>query len=422
MKQGMTMAEKALAKASGRDVVRPGEFVTAGIDALVFNEISFSEATEDMDQIGRDEVWDPDKIVVVIDHVVPATEIRYAEQQKKVREYVQKYGIKNFYDTGNGICHLLLQEKGHALPGRLIVGADSHAGTMGAMGAVITGIGVTEALYVMVKGSLWFQVPETIRFVLNGSLPKGVSSKDILLHIADRYTTEVAQYKAIEFSGPIAEELSISQRATMSNMGVELGAKFALFEADDKTMAYLKGRTDQPIEPFGPDPDARYLAVHEIDVSPLEPQISCPHDVGNVKPVSAIGDVPVHQAFIGSCTNAQVEDLERAAAILKGRRIHPRTRLLVIPASREVYTNIARSGVLQTFLEAGAMMGATGCGPCMGLHMGVLAAGENGISSTNRNFKGRMGSLDSLLYLASPETVAASAIEGRIADPRKYIR
>lgn len=415
------MSEKALARASNKDVVRPGEFLTAKIDVLIFNENSFYDATERMDQIGQNKVWDPDKIVVVIDHVVPASDIRYAERQKKVREYVRMYGIRNFYDMGNGICHQLMHEKGHALPGRLIVGADSHTGTTGAMGAVICGIGVTEAFYVMVKGSLWFQVPETIRFVLKGSLRNGVSSKDILLHIAGKYTAEVAQYKAIEFTGPAAKALSIAQRVTMSNMGVELGAKFALFEADDKTLAHLKGRTDQPVKPFGPDPDAQYLADYEVDISSLEPQIACPHNVDNVKPVSAIGEVAVHQAFIGSCTNSQVEDLERAAAILKGKTIHPGTRLLVIPASREVYIDIAKSGALQTFLEAGAMMGTPGCGPCMGLHMGLLAPGETGIASTNRNFKGRMGSPESLLYLASPETVAASAIEGKITDPRKYL-
>lgn len=421
MKQGMTMAEKILARASGRELVRPGEFVTAKIDILMTHDGGFENAYGLMLQNGHNKVWDPDKIVVAIEHRVPAPAIVNAESHKKCREYVKLAGIRNFYDAGTGICNQLLPEKGHALPGRLIVGGDSHTGTSGAMGAAACGIGVSEVAYVMAIGSLWLQVPETIRFVLKGKLPKGVSSKDILLHIAGQYSAEVAQYKAIEFSGSVARALSIGQRLTMSNMGVELGAKFTLFEGDDKTMAYLKGRTDQPIKPFGPDPDAQYLAVYDIDVSSLEPQIACPHNIDNVKPVSNIGEVPVQQAFIGACTNARTEDMERAAAILKGRKVHPGTRLLVIPASYEVFTDIIKSGALQILVEAGAMIGPPSCGPCSGGSMGVLASGETGVSSSNRNFKGRMGSPESFLYLASPETVAASAIEGKIADPRKYL-
>jgi 3-isopropylmalate/(R)-2-methylmalate dehydratase large subunit len=421
MKQGMTMAEKVLARASGRDVVTPGEFITGKIDILIANDMSFYDALQVLLETGQKKVWDPNKIVVVVDHRVPAPDSRFAGEHKQIREAIKLLGIKNFYDVGTGICNQLLPEKGHALPGRLIVGGDSHTGTSGAMGAPACGIGFSTVAYVLVKGSLWFRVPETIRFLLKGSMPKGVSSKDIILNIAGKYTAEVAQYKAIEFAGPVAKELSIAQRLTMSNMGVELGAKFTLFEADDKTIAYLKGRTDQPIKPFGPDPDAQYLAVYEMDVSSLEPQVACPHTVDNVKPISEIGEVPLQQAFIGSCTNARTEDLERAAAILKGRKVHPGTRLYVIAASREVYIDITKSGALETLLEAGAMIGASGCGPCGGASVGVLAAGETGISSSNRNFKGRMGSPESCLYLGSPETVAASAIEGKIADPRKYL-
>jgi len=339
-----------------------------------------------------------------------------------IREYVEAQGIKNFYDAGVGICHQILPEKGHALPGRLIVGGDSHTTTYGALGAASCGIGHSEIAYVMVKGSLWFQVPETIRFVLKGAMPPGVSSKDIILRIAGQYTAEVAQYKAVEFTGPAAKALSIDQRMTISNMGVEIGAKFAFFEADEKTVAFLKGRTDGPVRMFGPDADASYAEDYEMDISTLEPQVAFPHNVDNVKSISEVGEIPVHQAFIGSCTNARGEDLAKAAAILKGRKVHPRTRLLVIPASREIYTAVDQSGIIQTFLEAGAIMGPSGCGPCGGRHLGILGAGETAISSTNRNFKGRMGSTESFVYLASPETVAASAIEGRIADPRKYLK
>ena len=419
---GMTMAEKVLARASGRDGVQPGEFVTAKVDILMGHDLSFSTGYETMIQNGYHKVWDPEKIVVVIDHAVPAPNIRYAETHRRMREYVQAQGIKNFYDAGVGICHQLVPEKGHALPGSLIVGGDSHTTTYGALGAASCGIGSSELAYVMVKGSLWFRVPETIRFVLTGKLPRGTSAKDIILRVAGKYTAEVAQYKAVEFTGPTAKDLSLSQRMTISNMGVEIGAKFAFFEADEKTIAYLKERVTQPVKPFGPDPDASYGAVYEMELSSLEPQVAFPHNVDQVQSVSAIEEIPVQQAFIGSCTNARGEDLEAAAAILKGRKVHPGTRLLVIPASREIAIQMAKSGVIQTILEAGAMMGPPGCGPCGGGHLGILAPGETAISSTNRNFKGRMGSPESFVYLASPETVAASAIAGKISDPRKFLR
>jgi 3-isopropylmalate/(R)-2-methylmalate dehydratase large subunit len=421
MENRMTMAEKILARASNRDTVNPREYVTASIDVLMGEDSVVQDAYQFMIQSGFDKVWDPDKIVVILDHRVPAPEIRHAAIHQRIREFVRSQKIKNFYDVGMGICHQLLPEKGHVIPGSLIVGGDSHTTTYGALGAASCGIGASEMAYVMAKGMLWFQVPETIRFILSGTLPKGTSSKDIILKIAGQYTAEFAQYKAIEFAGPLAKALSIDQRMTVSNMGVEIGAKFAFFETDEKTLAYLKTRTDQPSKRICADIDCRYAATFEMDFSSLEPQIACPHSVDNVKPVSEIGDVPVQQAFIGSCTNARREDLERAAAILRGRKVHSGTRLLVIPASAEIYTQIAKSGVLETFLKSGAVIGPPGCGPCGGGHMGVLASGETAISSTNRNFKGRMGSPESFVYLASPETVAASAIEGKIADPRRYL-
>jgi len=419
---GMTMAEKVLARASGRPVVVPGEFVTANIDILMGHDRSFYSGYVEMVKCGYERVWDPEKIVVATDHSVPAADIAFADRHRKIREWVKQQGIKSFYDVGEGICHQVLPEKGHALPGSLIVGGDSHTTTYGALGAAGTGIGNSEVTYVMAKGSLWFMVPETIRFILKGTLPQGTSGKDIILNIAGRYTVEVAQYRSAEFAGPAAGALSIGQRMTISNMGVEIGAKFALFEADEKTIAYLKERTHQTVNPFGPDPDARYVQVYELDVSSLEPQIACPHNIDNVKPVSQIGDVPVQQAFLGSCTNGREEDLEQAAAILKGKKVHPGTRLLVIAASHEVYTHLAKSGVVQTLLEAGAMICPSSCGPCAGTKMGVIGPGETAISTTNRNFKGRMGSPEGFVYLASPATVAASAIEGKIADPRKYLR
>ena len=418
---GMTMAEKILARASKRDQVSPNEFVTAELDLVMGHDLSFWAAYQAMTSHGFDQVFDPEKIVVIIDHLVPAMNVRAARVHQQVREWVKKQGIKKFFDCGVGVCHQIIPEQGHSLPGRLIVGGDSHTTTYGALGAASCGIGVSELAWSMAKGSLWFMVPETIRFDLTGELPPGVSAKDIILKIAGDYTAEVAQYKAVEFAGPAAKALSLDGRMTISNMGVEIGAKFAFFEADEKTIAFLNGSTQGKADFFGPDPDAVYENIFRLEVSELEPQIACPHNVDNVKPVSEIGEVIVNQAFLGSCTNARMEDLVRAAAILKGRHVHPETRLIVMPASRKIYQEAAESGLLQVFLEAGAMLGTTGCGPCGGSHLGILAPGETAISSTNRNFKGRMGSPESFIYLGSPETVAASAIEGKIADPRKYL-
>ena len=417
----MTMAEKILARASGKERVTPGEFVTAALDVIMGHDGAFPRAYELMRENGFDRICDPEKMVVVFDHNVPAKSASEAEIHHKARGYVREQGLRNFYDAGRGICHVVLPEQGHALPGRLIVGGDSHTTTYGALGAGATGIGISELAYAMAKGELWFQVPETLRFELKGRLPNGVTPKDVQLHIAGRFGAEVAQYKAVEYAGPAATAMSVDERMTLSNMGIEIGAKFSFFEADGKTLAYLEGRTSEEIAPFGPDPGADYLAVHEVDAGSLEPMVALPHNVDNVKPVGEVGDVPVQQAFLGSCTNARTGDLEKAAAIVKGRKVSPGTRLLVIPGSREIFANLTRSGAIEVFLEAGAMIGTPGCGPCGGGHMGVLAPGENAVTCTNRNFKGRMGSPESFVYLASPETVAASAIEGRIADPRPYI-
>jgi 3-isopropylmalate/(R)-2-methylmalate dehydratase large subunit len=310
-------------------------------------------------------------------------------------------------------------EKGHARPGTLVVGTDSHTCSYGALGAAGTGIGITEMAYVLARGELWFKVPETVRFVLSGSLPELVSSKDIMLCIAGRFGAEVAQYKSVEFVGETADALSIEQRITMSNMGVEIGAKFGFFNVDEKTLAYLDGRIEGEAVPLSADSDAGYLATHEVDVSVLEPQVACPHSVDNVKPIGQVVGTPINQAVLGSCTNGRIEDLRVAAEILKGRSVDPYTRLYVYPASREVYQKAIESGALQILSEAGAVICNPSCGPCFGGYAGLLAPGEKCISSTNRNFKGRMGSPDAEVYLASPATVAASAIKGVITDPRE---
>ncbi len=418
---GMTMAEKILARACARQRVSPGDFVTAKVDLVMSNDAQFPGSYQALADIGLKRVFDADKIVVVIDHWVPAMSAAFAETHQLIRQYVKELGIRHFYDVGVGIEHNVVPEKGHVLPGDLIVGSDSHSTTYGALGAASAGIGLTETAYAMVKGQLWFQVPPTIRFELEGALAHGVTPKDLMLSLLGKFGTQVAQYKAVEFAGPVADSMSIEGRLTMSNIGSEMGAKFAFFAADAKTLAYLRPRTARPLQVFGPDADAIYEAVHRIDCSVIEPQVALPHKPDNVKPISELGDLPIQQAFIGSCTNARAEDLVRAAAILKGRKVAPGTRLLVIPASHEVMLEAMRNGSLAVMVEAGAMIGTPGCGPCGGGSTGVLGPGEHGIASTNRNFKGRMGSTESFVYLASPETVAASAVEGRIADPRKYL-
>lgn len=418
---GMTMAEKVLARASGRARVSPGEFITASVDLVMANDAQFPQSCKALEDIGLKKVFDPEKIVVVIDHWVPANTPMVAEMHRGIREQVKELGIRHFYDAGVGIEHKVVPEKGHALPGQLIVGSDSHSTTYGALAAASTGIGLTELAYVMYTGKLWFQVPPTIRFNLTGRLGHGVSPKDLMLALLAKHSTQVAQYKSVEFGGPAAAAMDMEGRLTLANISSEMGAKFSMFAADATTLEYLRTRSDVPVQAFGPDLDARYESVHTIDCAAIEPQVAAPHKPDNVKNVSEFASVRVDQAFIGSCTNAHAGDLQRAAAIMKGRKVAAGTRFLVIPASHEVMVEAMRNGSLAVLVEAGAMVGTPGCGPCAGGSTGVLGPGETGIASTNRNFKGRGGSTESFLYLASPETVAASAIEGRIADPRKYL-
>ncbi len=415
---GMTMAEKILARASGKKKVRPGEYITANVDQVMCTE-SFAPAYETLTKAGINKVWNPDKVAVFLSHNIPATTVAHAETHKLIREGVKKFGIKSFYDIKAGIFHQAMPEKGHVIPGELLLCNDSHTTTYGAFGAASAGLGVSEVTYLLATGQLWLRVPPTIKFVLSGTFKPRVMSKDLILYIAGKYTTEVAQYKAVEFVGPAADNMSIASRMTMSNMGVEIGAKFAFFNADEKTLAFLKGRTTKPVATFKADPDATYEQVYEIDVSNLEPQVAFPHDVGNVRPISQVGEVKVNQAFLGSCTNGRLEDLEMAASIVKGKKVHPDTRLIVFPASTEIYLDALRSGALATLVEAGGVICNPGCGPCLGGHMGLLAAGEKCIAASNRNFKGREGSPDAEVYLGSSATVAASAIAGKIVDPRK---
>ncbi len=416
----MTMAETILARASGRDAVAPGEFVTAAIDRVVSHE-GLALVAMNLKKAGVKRIWDPDRVVVSLDHYVPAPTPRAAKIHQMVRHAVDTFGIRHFYGVNGGVAHQVMVEKGHVVPGDLIVGTDSHTCTYGALGAAACGIGVSEMAYAMATGKLWFRVPETVRFILNGKLKAWVTAKDVILKLAGDYSVDFAQYKSIEFFGPGASAISLSGRLTISNMAVEVGAKFGFFMPDEAVYALLpeerRNRMDRPI--FSEEPTVE--SVYELDLSDLEPQVARPHAVDNVVPANQIDTVTVHQAFLGSCTNGRLEDLELAARILKGKRIHRDTRLLVSPASWEVYQGASKTGILDQLIDAGAVILNPGCGPCFGGHMGLLAPGENCISSSNRNFKGRMGSDEANIYLASPATVAASAVAGKITDPREMV-
>lgn len=414
-----TLAEKIMARATGRESVSAGEFVVADIDLAMVHDIFAASVFDKLAELGRSEVFDADKAVVVVDHLVPAPSPEAAALHQSIRRHVARLGIDAFYDAGEGISHQLLPEQGHIRPGMLAVGSDSHTTTYGALAAAATGIGTSEMVYVMATGRLWFRVPETIRYELSGSLAPGVSWKDVILYLAGRFGSDSAQYRAMEFGGPAVAEANMSSRLTVANMGVEMGAKFALFPSDEVTADYLAERGVDGVAPLAADPDASYESVHELDLSDLAPQVAMPNQVDNVEPVDALGEITIDQAFIGSCTNGRIEDLRAAAAILDGRKIAPGVRLLVAPASRTVLAQAVEEGIVATLIDAGASVLPSGCGPCFGGHGGLLAPGERCIGTHNRNFIGRMGSPQAEIYLGSPETVAASAIAGRIADPRK---
>ncbi len=416
---GMTMAERVLAKASGRDRVTAGEFVVARIDLALLHDIFAAQVFSMLKAVGVDQLLEPDRTVVVIDHLVPAPTAEAATVHQQIRDDVARLGIGAFYDAGQGICHQLLPERGHVRPGALIVGTDSHSTSYGALGAGGTGIGTSDMVYALATGSLWFRVPQTVRFELTGELEPGVSWKDVILYLAGEFGADAAQYKSIEFGGPAVAKADMSSRLTVANMAVEMGAKFGFFAADQVTNAYLVEHGGQGSEPFGPDPDATYEAVHQISLSDLSPQIALPHQVDRVAPVSVAEGIAINQAFLGSCTNGRIEDLRAAAKVLEGKRVARGVRLLVAPASQEVLREATRTGILATLIDAGATILAPGCGPCFGGHGGLLGPGERCIGTHNRNFPGRMGSADAEIYLASPATVAASAIAGVISDPRQ---
>lgn len=413
---GKTIAEKIIGLHVGKDVTA-NDYVVADVDFIMSHDGTGPLSISIFREMGGRQVFDPKRVAFVLDHYAPSPNERVANLHAVLRQFSKETGCL-LYEVGEGVCHQVLPEKGHALPGSLVIGTDSHTCTYGALNAFSTGVGSTDFAAAMLTGKLWFRVPESIKITINGDLPPRVYAKDIILAIAKRLTADGATYKAIEFHGPTITRLEVEERLTISNMAVELGAKAGLMVADDKVLDWLKAKTGKDVPPgVEPDPDAIYNETLELDVSSLEPQVAVPHAVDNVLPVGQVENVPVQQAFLGTCTNGRLSDLKVAAAILKGRHVHPATRLVVAPASRSVYLEALRAGVLATLVEAGAVVVTPGCGCCVGACNGIPADGENVISTANRNFRGRMGNSKANIYLASPATVAASALRGRITDP-----
>lgn len=415
---GSTFAEKVLARKAGLAHVAPGQIVTVRPDKLLTHD-NTAAISKTFGQIGVERMADPSMSVIVLDHVVPPADETYAINHKVVREFVAEQGIEAFYDIGEGICHQVLPEKGYAWPGAVIVGSDSHTTTHGAFGAFAVGIGRTEAAAVMATGQIWLRVPSSFRILINGRLPERVSAKDVILRVIGDLGADGADYRSVEFAGETVRQMSIAGRMVLCNMAAEMGAKNGVVEPDEKTRAWLTGRVAHETEEVHADPDAIYERLIEYDVGDLAPQVARPHTVDNVVPVTEVAGTKIDQALIGTCTNGRLEDLEIAAQILRGKHIAPGVRLLVLPASREVLLEAIQLGIVADLVAAGATLLNPGCGPCLGAHQGCMAPGEVTISTANRNFKGRMGSKEAFIYLASPATVASSALTGVITDPRE---
>ncbi|MCK4672978.1 3-isopropylmalate dehydratase large subunit [candidate division WOR-3 bacterium] len=411
-----TIAEKILAKASGKKAVLPNEIVMAKVDVAMSHE-NADVVLRSFRDIGIKKVWDNEKIVILFDHRIPAESEKSAITHKRLRAFVKEQNIKYFYDMKEGICHQILSEFGHCRPGEVLVGTDSHTTTHGAFGTFATGIGATEMAGVWATGELWLKVPESIKITVSGTFKNYVSAKDLILHIIGELGSDGANYNAVEFHGETIRNMSIASRMVLSNLSMEMGAKVAFVVPDEKTIFYVQKNCDKNLETILPDEDAKYIKEINIDITNLESQVACPHSVDNVKSLKEVAGTKIHQALIGSCTNGRLEDLAIAAKILEGKNIHPDIRLLVIPASRRIYLEAIKNGFIEIFVKAGGLVLNPGCGPCLGAHQGLLAPEEVCVATTNRNFKGRMGSPESFVYLASPATVAASAIRGEISEP-----
>lgn len=415
---GMTLTEKIISAHTNKDEVHSGEFVIAKVDFSLANDITGPLAIKEFEKIGVDKVFDRERIALIPDHFTPNKDIPSAEQCKTLREFARKMNIKYYYEVGRvGIEHALLPEEGLVVPGDVVIGADSHTCTYGALGAFSTGVGSTDLANVWATGDIWLRVPESIKFILYGKPRKWITGKDIILNIIGRIGVEGANYMAMEFSGEALKYISMDSRFTICNMAIEAGAKNGIIPFDDVTAEYMKGRNKRPYKIYLPDEDADYKEIIEIDVSSIPLEVAFPHLPSNVKAVEEIGDIYIDQVVIGSCTNGRIEDLRIAAQILKGKKVHPYVRLIVIPATQEVYLQALKEGLIEIFISAGASVSTPTCGPCLGGHMGILAKGERALATTNRNFIGRMGHPESEVYLCGPAVAAASSIEGKITVP-----
>ncbi len=420
VQNGSTMVEKILAAKAGKDKVVPGDLVNVQVDLALGNDITAPVAIKEFERFGLDRVFDPDKIVLVPDHFTPNKDIAAAEQALLLRRFAEKYAIKHYFEVGRmGIEHALLPEQGLVWPGAIIIGADSHTCTYGALGAFATGVGSTDLAAAMAIGEAWFKVPSTMRFEYNGTLPKWVGGKDLILLTIGRIGVDGARYRAMEFVGTAIDRLSMDGRLTMANMAIEAGGKCGYVQPDEITFAYLKGRVNHPYTAVYSDDTAVYEETFSFDVSNLEPQIAFPPSPDNVRPVSEAAGIELQQVVIGSCTNGRIEDLRIAASVIKGKKVHPKVRLLVIPATQLIYRQALEEGLLTTFIDAEAAVSTPTCGPCLGGHMGILARGEKALATTNRNFIGRMGHPESEVYLSGPAVAAASAVAGKIVHPEE---
>lgn len=419
---GQTITQKLLARHCNRDVVEPGELITARVNLLLANDITAPIAIREFERIGAKRVFNRDAIALVPDHYTPPKDIKSAEQVKIMRDFARQYGIRHFFEIGRaGIEHTLLPDEGLVLPGDCVIGADSHTCTYGALGAFSTGVGSTDLAAAMALGECWFRVPESIKFVYRGKLGKWVGGKDLILYTIGKIGVDGALYCSMEFTGEVIEHLPMADRFTICNMAIEAGAKNGVIAADDITLEYVSARAKRGFEIFRSDVDAVYKDIIEIDCTKLEPQVSVPHLPENAQPVSAVSNVMIDQVVIGSCTNGRIEDLRIAAAVLRGHSVHPNVRLIVIPATQKIYAQAVKEGLVDLFVEAGAVVSPPTCGPCLGGHMGCLAEGERAVATTNRNFIGRMGHTKSEVYLSGPAVAAASAVLGRIASPDELV-
>jgi 3-isopropylmalate/(R)-2-methylmalate dehydratase large subunit len=420
---GMTITEKILAAHAGMERVHPGDLINSTIDMVMGHDLSVPPAIEELERIGADRVFDKEKIVIVPDHFTPNKDVKSAENCKRMKEFARRHQISHYYEVGEmGIAHALLPEKGVVLPGDVVVGGDSHTCTYGGLGAFATGVGSSDLAAAILTGELWFKVPESMKFVYHGKLQKWVDGKDLILYTIGDIGVDGALYRAMEFTGEVIDQLPMSGRLTIANMAIEAGAKSGIFQADKVTEAYLQGRATRPYKIFRSDRDAIYVDVREYDVSQIEPQVAFPHLPSNTRPISQVGEVTIDQVVIGSCTNGRIEDLRVAAQVLRGNKVARYVRLIIIPATQEVYRQAMREGLFEVFLDAKGVISTPTCGPCVGGHMGVLAKGEKAVSTTNRNFIGRMGHPESEVYLSNPAVAAASAVKGRIASPEEVIK